>query len=105
MQVYRTMVSQVLLYGSHSWSLTAAQLEWLEVLQRHQLRRILGVQLSDRLSNEDVLQRCQQPTVAAQLHQRRGHWIGHVLRMDDGRIAKQLLYSSLAGRRRQDRQF
>ena len=26
MQVYRTLVSQVLLYGSHSWNLTAAQL-------------------------------------------------------------------------------
>ena len=32
-------------------------------------------------------------------------WIGHVLRMDDGRIAKQLLYSSLAGRRRRGGQF
>ena len=105
MQVYRTLVSQVLLYGSHSWNLTAAQLERLEVLQRHHLRRIVGVQLSDRLSNEDLLQRCQQPTIAAQLHQRRGHWIGHVLRMDDGRIAKQLLYSSLAGRRRRGGQF
>ena len=73
------------------------------MLQRHHLRRILGVQLNDRLSNEDLLQRCQQPTT--QLHQRRGHWIGHVLRMNDGRIAKQLLYSSLAGRRRQGGQL
>ena len=65
--------------------------------QRHHLRCILGVQLSDRLSNEDLLQRCQQPTIAAQLHQWRGHWIGHVLRMVDGRIAKLLFYSNLAG--------
>jgi hypothetical protein len=41
MQLYRTLVSQVLLYGLHSWNLTAAQLEWLGVLQRHHLRRIL----------------------------------------------------------------
>ena len=87
MQVYSMMVSQVLLYGSHSGNLTAAQLEWLDVLQRHHLRRIRGVQLSDRLSNEDLLQRCQQPTITAQLHQRRGHWIGHVLQMAGGRIA------------------
>ena len=105
MQVYRTLVSQVLLYGAHSWNLTAAQLEKLEVLQRHHLRRIVGVRRSDRLSNEDLLQRCQQPTIAAQLHQRRGHWIGHLLRMGDGRIAKRVLFSTLAGRRRRGGQF
>ena len=99
------MVSQVLLYGSHSWNLTAEQLEQLEVLQRQHLRRILGVRLSDRLSNEKLLAECEQPTIAAQLQQRRGHWIGHLLRMGDGRIAKQLLYSSLAGQRRQGGQF
>ena len=105
MQVYRVMVSQVLLYGSHSWNLTASQLEGLEVLQRHHLRRILEVRRSDRLSNEDLLRRCLQPTIEAQLRQRRGHWIGHMLRMGNGRLALQLLYSSLQGRKRQGGQF
>ena len=105
MEVYRVMVGQVLLYGSHSWNLTAAQLEQLEVLQQHQLRRILGVRRSDRLSNKDLLQRCQQPTIEAQLRQRRGHWIGHMLRMGNGRLALQLLYSRLPGRKRQGGQF
>ena len=104
MQVYRALISQVLLYGSHCWSLSAAQLEGLEVLQRHHLRRILGVKISDRVSNEALLQLCSQPTVATQLRKRRGHWIGHVLRMGDDRLAKQLLYSFLPGRRRRGRQ-
>ena len=59
MQVYRVMVSQVLLYGSHSWNLTAEQLEHLEILQRQHFRRILGVRLSDRLSNETLLDECE----------------------------------------------
>ena len=95
----------MLLYGSHSWNLSAAQLEGLEVLRRHQLRQIAGVHLSDRMRNEDLLRKCQQPSIAAQLRQRRGHWIGHVLRMGDDRLAKQLLYSSLDGMRRQGGQF
>ena len=99
------MVGQVLLYGSHSWNLTAPQLEGLEVLQRHHLRRILGVRRSDRLTNKDLLQKCHQPTIEAQLRQRRGHWIGHMLRMGNGRLALQLLYSSLPGRKRQGGQF
>ena len=105
MEVYRVMVGQVLLYGSHSWNLTASQLEQIEVLQRHQLRRILGVRRSDRLTNKDLLQKCHQPTFEAQLRQRREHWIGHMLRMGNGRLALQLLYSCLPGPKRQGGQF
>lgn len=50
--------------------------------------------------NEDLLQKRQQPPRAAQLRQRRGRRIGPVLRMGDDRLAKQLLYSSLASLRR-----
>ena len=103
MGVYRALVSSVLLYASHSWAPTTAQLEMLEVLQRHHLRQILGVRRIDKMPNETLLERCQQPTIASQLHQRRGHWIGHVLRMGDERLAKQLLYSELPGKRRQGR--
>ena len=48
MQVYRALVGQVLLYGSHSWILNAAQLE-----VRLELR------LNDRMLNEDLLHECQ----------------------------------------------
>ena len=43
MVIYRELVSQMLLYGAHSWALTASQLEQLEVLQRHHLRQIQGM--------------------------------------------------------------
>ena len=59
MQVYRALVAQVLLYGSHSWILNAAQLE-----VRLELR------LNDRMLNEDLLRQGQQPSIAAQLQQR-----------------------------------
>lgn len=39
------------------WDFTAAQLEKLEVLQRHQ-RQIPGVRYSGRLLNENLLQKC-----------------------------------------------
>ena len=86
--------------------LLEAQLQHLEVLQNHHLRRILGVRRSDRLSNTELLERCQhQPTVEEQIRRRRGHWVGHMLRMGDDRIVKQLLFSSMPGRRRQGGQF
>ena len=102
MQLYCVMVSQVLLHGSPSWNLTVAQLEQLEVLQRHQLRHVLGVRCSDRLTNGDLLH---QPTIEAQLRRGRVHWTKHMLRMDDGRLSLQLLDSRLPGRKPQGGHF
>lgn len=105
MKVYKAIVSQILLYGSQCWALTTTQMQQLEVLQHNHLRRILGVRRSDRLSNAEILERCKQPTVEEQVLRRRGHWIGHMLRMGDDRVVKQLLFSSLPGRGRQGGQF
>ena len=52
MQAYKAVVAAVLLYGSHSWALSADQLERLEVLHRQHLRCILGVRRSDHLHKE-----------------------------------------------------
>ena len=76
------------------------QLEQIEVLHRHHLRCILGVRRSDRMSNKQLYENCSTLSLAAQLRQRRGRWLGHLLRMGDERLAKQLLYSNLEGRRR-----
>ena len=48
------------------------------------------------VSNEQLLQRCGDlPGMAEQLRRQRGLWVGHLLRMDDGRLAKQLLFGKL----------
>lgn len=66
------------------------------MLQRHHLRRIVRVQCSDRLSYKTTLETCyKQATIEVQLLQRRGDWVGHVLRMGDGRLTMQLLLGNL----------
>ena len=54
----------------------------------------------DKVSNEEVLQRASLPTVSALIKQRRLRWLGHVRRMDDGRIPKDLLYGEIAEAKR-----
>ena len=106
MRIYRVMVSTVLLYGAHCWAPTAAQLERLEVLQRQHLRSLLGKKLAwsvppggsqtpKRISNNELYELCQQPTIEQQLHRIRGQWVGHVLRMPDYRLAKQLFFGKI----------
>ena len=95
-------MTSVLLYGAHCWALSAVQLERLEVVQRDHLRRILGKAASQQpapggtatrtISNERLYEICSQPTIEQQLRSTCGRWVGHVLRMPDYRLAKQLFF-------------
>ena len=60
------------------------------------LRRILSISWQDHITNSAVLERAGIPSIYTLLRQRRLRWIGHVHRMDEGRIPKQLLYGELA---------
>lgn len=96
MLVYTAMVTSVLLYGGEAWALSAAQLHHLEVFHRQRLRKILGIRLSDRIASREVYERCGSTTVEVMLARRQLRWLGHLGRMQDDRIAKQVLYSTMA---------
>ena len=82
-----------LLYGSETWTLLKTDLDKLEVFQMRCLRRILGVSLLDRLTNESIRMRCQnQPTVDEMVQQRRLKWFGNVCRMSANRIPQLILW-------------
>ena len=59
------------------------------------LRRILGIKWQDRVSNSDILTRAGILSIYSFLSQRRLRWLGHVRRMGDGRIPKDVLYGQL----------
>ena len=48
------------------------------------------------MTNEDVLEQTGSTSMKDLLRQRRLRWLGHLCRMDDGRIPKDLLFSQLA---------
>ena len=92
----------MLLYGSEAWALSSAQLHCLEVFHRQRLRFILGVRLADRIPATQLYERCRSCPIAVMLARRQLHWLRHLGRMGEGRVAKQMLYASMAaaGRRR-----
>lgn len=96
MTVYRACILSVLLYGSESWTTYSTQERKLQVFHMRCIRRIIGITWQDRVSNTDVLQRAGIPSIYSLLRERRLRWLGHVRRMDDGRIPKDLLYGELA---------
>ena len=96
MQVYKACVLSTLLYSSESWTSYAAQERRLNTFHLRCLRRILGIKWQDRIPNTDVLEQAGLPTIFTLLSQRRLRWLGHVRRMEDGRIPKDLLYGELS---------
>ena len=106
MRVYQACVLSTLLYGSESWTLYTRQEGRLNAFHLRSLRKILGITWQDRVPNKDVLARAKIPSMFALLSQRRLRWLGHVVRMQDGRIPKDILYSELTtGTRQTGRPF
>ena len=59
------------------------------------LRRILNITWQDKVPNNTVLERDGCISMFTLLKQRRMHWLSHVVRMDDVRTPKYLLYGEL----------
>ena len=86
--IYKACVISTLLYGSESWTMRAHQEKRLNVFHMRCLRRILGIIWQDKVTNKVVLEKAGIPSLYTLLKQRRMRWLGHVIRMKDGRIPK-----------------
>ena len=100
MAVYNACVINTLLYGNETWTTYSRQEMRLNTFHLRSIRRNMGICWQDKVTNADVLSRASLPTMYTLLRKRRLRWLGHVRRMEDGRIPKYILYGELAlGRR------
>eukprot|EP00955_Chlamydomonas_euryale_P101239 365333-Chlamydomonas_euryale.AAC.4 len=68
----------------------------LEVTHSTCLRRIVGVKLTDRHRLETIREQCGTPLLEVMVRKRTLQWMGHVLRMDEDRLPRQVFDCSLA---------
>ena len=95
-QVYQAAVLSTLLYGSEAWTLTRKLIRRLEKFHLTCLRKIAGIKWFHKVPNYKVLERCHINSVTSILDLNKLRWTGHVIRMDDTRIPKRMLYGRLA---------
>ena len=100
MAVYNACVFITLLYGSKAWTTYARQEKRLNNFHLRSLRGLLGIFWQDKVTNTYVPSRAGLPTMYILLQQRRLSWLGHVRRMEDGRIPKDIIYEELAAGQR-----
>ena len=100
MTVYNACVTSTLLCGNDTWTTYAGQERRLNTFHLIVIRCVLGISWQGRVTNDVVLSRAGLPSMYTLLRQRRLRWLGHVRRIEDGRIPKYILYGELAlGRR------
>jgi exonuclease III len=95
MGVYSACVISTLLYGSETWTTYTRHEKRLNSFHLRSLRSILGISWQDKVTNNEILSHSGLPSMTTLLRQRRLRWLGHVRRMDDGRIPKDVLYGEL----------
>ena len=90
-----------LLYGCETWTCYRRHLKQLDQFHLRCLRKILGIQWEDRVTNQEVLRRSSLSGIEALVMTAQLRWSGHVMRLEDDRLPKQIFCSELANGKRQ----
>ena len=93
--VYKAAITSALLFGAETWTLYQRHFVRLRRVQQRHLRAILRVPYTDKITNDQILDRAGVPDIEMIVRKMQLRWAGHVARMSDNRIPKQLLFGEL----------
>lgn len=95
-------VWSVLAYGSEAWTMGKKERDRVEAFEMWVWRRMERISWTDHVSNEQVLDRVhERRTLLGKIYERKGNWLGHVMRGNG--ILKAALEGAVEGNRRRGR--
>ena len=77
------------------WCLYRLQVQTLERFHQRCLRSILKIAWHQRITNIAVLEKAGVNSLESSIYKLQLRWLGHVIRMSDARLPKQILYAEL----------
>jgi hypothetical protein len=96
-EIHKTIILPVVLYGCETWSLTLREEHRLKVFENRVLKRIFGPQRDEvtgewrKLHNGELHILYSSPHIIRQIKSSRIRWAGHVARMGEGRNVYRVL--------------
>ena len=103
LSIHRAIFRPIITYGSESWVDTNSSIQKLEVADMRVLRMVSGIrrwdQWQDNISNDDIRGKLGVNDIDETARQSRLRWWGHVQRMGEDRLPKQIFESSVGGKR------
>jgi len=103
--LYKAVIRPIVMYGSESWCMTQKEEQSLLTFERKVLRTIFGPVHDQnqnrwrRRFNHELMQLYREPDIVRMTKVNRLRWLGHVQRMEDGRIPKKLIKTKPEGKR------
>jgi hypothetical protein len=87
--ICKTVILPVVLYGYETWSLTLGEEHRLRVFENRVLRKISGPKSEEdgswrKLHNDELHSLHSSPNIVRVIQSRRMRWAGHVTRMEEG---------------------
>ena len=95
LSIYNTCVLKALLYACETWTPLRRHFEVLETFHHQCLRRILKIKWQAFMPDTEVLGVAKFGSIESIIMQERLCWSGNIVRMEDTRIPKQLLFGEL----------
>ena len=83
LRIYNACVKPILTYNMGSWALSSNETAKLDRFHRKQLKRVLGIHYSDRISNKDLYARTRSVQISEEMLGAIWLLLGNVLRMPD----------------------
>jgi hypothetical protein len=106
-KIYKTLIKPVVLYGSESWTLTKLNEDKLKIFEREILRNIYGPSYVNGVwrirYNDELYKLFKEPNIVESIKINRLKWLGHIRRMDESSLCRQLVFSQLEGSRKKGR--
>ena len=99
-EVYRAVVLSTLMYGAETWTVKADSVRKMRGFHKRCIRSMLGVsrlqQWKEMITSRELAEAMgMTESMAEILRRHRLRWLGHVARMEDSKMPKQLLFGEL----------
>ena len=98
-KVYCACVRPVMLYAAETWPLTERLEGLLASCDQKMLRYMAKVRWQDRVTNDEVRERCGVEDLRVRMRRTRLRWFGHVKRREENNILKRVYNLEVRGRR------
>lgn len=101
--VYKTVFLPIISYSSESWTLSKKLESKIQAMEMRYLRKILGKTRRDRIRNITVRKDIGVEPSIDIIKRNQLRWYGHLMRMEDNRVAKLVYEARTEGKRRRGR--
>lgn len=88
MKIMVSCIVPVIVYGAQTWNLTQKQTNNLQSLQRRIIRSIMGIKRSERVRNEELMEKAGMEDITTTVRKLKIKYAGHLAREDHNKWCK-----------------